>query len=69
LAESPRPMSDTKKLASPFLLLIYRNLEFDPSYYQDRNFVLRRLIGPILYTLLLFKACLLANSFCAQYWP
>jgi len=32
-------------------------------------FVLRRLIGPLLFTQLLFKACLSANHFRAQYWP
>jgi len=36
LAESPRPLSDTKKLASP-LVSLYRILEFDPSSLQGRS--------------------------------
>jgi len=68
LAESPRPMSDTKKLASPYLKYI---ATWNSARHQIGvvAFVLRRLIGPLLYTLLLFKACLSANYFCAQYWP
>lgn len=32
-------------------------------------FVLRRLIGPILYAFLLFKVCFSANFSRTRYWP
>ena len=67
LAESPRPMSDTKNLMSPFVLSQLKNLVSYPFGFKTR--VLRRLFGLNLYTLLLFKACLSANFSCVRYWP
>jgi len=60
-------MSDTKKLASPYLEYI---ATWNSALHQIGvvAFVLRRLIGPLLYTLLLFKGCLSANLYCVDYW-
>jgi hypothetical protein len=66
-------MSDTKNLASPYFMfyIVCYIAAWNSALHQIGvvAFVLRRLIGPLLYTQLLFKACLSANHFCAQYWP
>ena len=59
-------MSDTKKLASPFAF--NRNFTSVPGCFGWEGFRLQRLIGPILYALLLFKGCLSADLYCVDYW-
>ena len=48
---------------------IYRSLELGPSSNRGRSLCVATPFRPITVHTLLFKACLSANHFRAQYWP